>query len=251
MKANLKEKKSFAKKIVILVFLFFIGLTLFLIPRNFFVLESLVKSTTSFINSSINKKFYGNSKLDSNIIESKLSSLKEENKNLKALLDIKTKQENYVAATVTNHISNILFNNIDINKGKNSKLEKGNPVINDKGLVGFIKKTSNNLSEVELITNVNEDNMFSVLIGTKEISGLLSSYDKKSNTFTVTNVMSKDDLLNSNVVLSGFENSNYKGLYIGKVVEDKLDNYGLSKTLKIKSEVDFSNILYVLVVTDN
>ena len=47
------------------------------------------------------------------------------------------------------------YNKITINKGTNSNIEKGQAVINEKGLIGIINKVSNNSSEVNLITNPN------------------------------------------------------------------------------------------------
>ena len=143
------------------------------------------------------------------------------------------------------------FNTIDIYKGIKSGIKKDNPVISSEGLIGFVSKVSDNVSEVKLITGISEKNMLSVFINTGEgnISGLLNSYDKKTGLFKVINVSSKNNVKNGDIVyLSGYNNELYKGIFLGRVEKVEESTYGLEKNIYIKSNVNFDDILYVIVV---
>ena len=127
------------------------------------------------------------------------------------------------------------------------------PVVTENGLIGFISKSSSLISEVNLITNVSDSNMISILIESSDglISGILSNYDSKNNLFKITDIMQKSNIEKGNrVVLSGYDNDSYKGIYLGKVVKQESDNYGLTKTVWLKSDNNFDDLLYVLVVGD-
>ena len=120
-------------------------------------------------------------------------------------------------------------------------------------MVGFVSKTSKSVSEVKLLTSVSDDNMLSVLIelSGEDISGVLSGYDSKTGLFKVTDIMSKSKInVEDKVVLSGYGNYLYKGIYIGEVVKEEISNHGLSKTVWVSSNVNFDDILFTLVVAD-
>ena len=49
------------------------------------------------------------------------------------------------------------------------------------------------------------------------------------------------------LTLSGYQN-NYKGIYIGYVKKQENSDYGLTKTVWVKSNVNFNDIMYVIKV---
>ena len=137
-----------------------------------------------------------------------------------------------------------------IGVGYDDGISKDLPVINAEGLIGFISKTSKNVSEVKLLTSINENNLRSVLIETNDgvVAGMLSDYSVKNGLFKITDVTSKASVLaGDSVVLSGYDNESYKGIYVGKVVKEESDNYGLSRTIWVESSVNFDDLMYVLV----
>ena len=82
-----------------------------------------------------------------------------------------------------------------------------------------------------------------------ELFGMLSSYDAKKGLFKVTGITNKDSVNNGDTVtLSGYDNNLYKGIYVGRVVKEELSNYGISKTIWVKSGVNFDDILFVGVI---
>lgn len=245
--------KLVLKIIVIAIFVFFITAVLTLIDREYLYMEKELKTISSNINTYFINKIYSNNNLSKEVITSKTKVLEKENNELKKILELKQTKEKYIAVQITNRTSKDYFEKITINKGANAGIEKGYPVIGSNGLVGFISKTANNISEVNLLTNVSENNMISVLIEQDDglVSGILNEYDCKTSLFKITDVTTKTKIKkDAKVILSGYNNESYKGIYVGKVVKEKENNYGLSKTVWIKSDVNFDDILYLLVIKE-
>lgn len=256
MKKNINfQRKIISKNTLIIIisgiFLFFICTSLALFDRSFLKLESTFKQLSGNINDYFIDKMYSKKDFNKNLNSSKIEALEDENNELKGMLSLKEKNDKYVIANVINHTSKIWFDKLEISKGYLDGIKKDAPVINEKGLIGFISKTSKNISEVKLLTNVNENDMISVLINVdgKEISGILKEYDSKRKMFKITDCLSRDIIKQgSKVVLSGYGNEVYKGIYIGEVKDEVVSDYGLSKTLFVSSLVNFDDILFVAVL---
>lgn len=126
--------------------------------------------------------------------------------------------------------------------GKNSKVLEGMAVTNEKGLVGKITHVENETSE---FTTLKELDDIGVVIN--DVYGKLN-YDYKKELFIVTDISNYDKVyINDEVYTSGYGTIKEK-LYIGKVV--KIDNDFISKKIYVKSNVDFNNLNYVLIVGD-
>lgn len=88
-----------------------------------------------------------------------------------------------------------------------------------------------------------------IMNGDEKIAGVLSDYDPLRKMFKVTDVVTKEkNLKDKEVVLSGYSNATYKGIHVGVVFDEQDNNYGLSKTLWVKSSVSFEDLLFVAVV---
>lgn len=245
-----KKKRNVISFIVILIFLFYVCLSLLVSERRYLFLESFFKNISGGINSFFIDNAYSTSNVSKNIINSKIKYLENENNNLKKMLGLKQEKSSYVAAKIVNHTSKTWFDIVDIDVGYDDGISKDLPVINAEGLIGFISKTSKNVSEVKLLTSINENNLRSVLIETNDgvVAGMLSDYSVKHGLFKITDVTSKASVLaGDSVVLSGYDNESYKGIYVGKVVKEESDNYGLSRTIWVESSVNFDDLMYVLV----
>ena len=117
---------------------------------------------------------------------------------------------------------------LTIFKGFKNNVFKGDIVLNNDGLIGFISKISDKYSEIKYIYNsrvpVKINNEYGKIIGSDIDNNLIVS--------EVENVNINDKVYSVN-------NS-----YIGKVI--KIDNNNLNKKLTIKT-IDLSNINYVLI----
>lgn len=120
-----------------------------------------------------------------------------------------------------------------------STLKKGDEVINEDGLIGFIESTSKNLAKVKMITGHKN---LSVKINNSY--GLLGSYNSKNHTFIVSNIRNIDEIKKGDTVeTSGLSNES-AGLYIGKV--DKVIKEVEPKVI-VKNDVNFNNLNYLYV----
>lgn len=247
-----KTKKKIIMLVVILIFLLYFCLTLTLSERRYLYIEKIFKSISSSVNSFFINNAYSNSDFSSNIISSRINYLQKENNNLRKINELKQKNHDYVVAEIVNHTSKTWFNKVTINAGFDNYIKKDLPVINEEGLIGFVSKTGKKISEVKLLTSFNKDNMISVFVETEggSIAGMLSDYDEKKNLFKVSDITNKNEIkVGTSVVLSGYDNEAYKGIYIGKVVKEEPSNYGLSRTIWVESSVNFDDLMFVLVPT--
>ena len=244
-----QNKKNVIRILIIFIFLFFFISVITISNRKYFLIERVAKNISSKINKCIIKNLYSNDISDNNSFFSKIGQLEDENNELKRIVDLKEKNTNYMAEVVVNRGNYNWYKKLDITN--NNKYTKINlPVINSYGLVGFTDKISKNMAEVNLLTNVNNNSLISVIIKTSdnEISGVLREYDYKKKLFKVTDIIDKNEIKDGDeVILSGYQN-NYKGIYIGYVVNQNISDYGLTKTVWVKSKVNFDNIMYVMVV---
>lgn len=255
-KINVKAKnvkKKIITVIVILIFLFFTCLSLALMNRDYFIIEKGFKNLSSMINTYVISNVYSVNNFSNNVLSSKVNYLEKENNELRKSLDLKQTKNDYVIAEVINHTLKNWFDKVEVSKGYNDGIKKDDVVISSEGLIGFVSKVSGKMCEVSLITGTSEDNMLSVIIETKDgnVSGVLRDYDEETGLFMITDVMSKNNILaGDKVVLSGYDNDAYKGIYVGMVVKEEVMNYGLNKTVWVESSVNFDDLLFVAIVKE-
>ena len=157
----------------------------------------------------------------------------------------------YLNATVTSRSVGYWYNTITINKGSYNGSEKDMVVINSKGLIGRVIKTSTFTSDVRLITTSETNNKISVHIsnGDNNLYGLINNYDYSKNLLEVEGISNTKDVdIGDFVYTSGLGGIFPSGILIGSVSEITTDSYDLAKIIKVKPSADFSNINYVSVL---
>ena len=157
----------------------------------------------------------------------------------------------YLNATVTSRSVGYWYNTITINKGSYNGIKKDMVVINSKGLIGKIIKTSTFTSDVRLITTSETNNKISVHIsnGDNNLYGLINNYDYSKNLLEVEGISNTKDVdIGDFVYTSGLGGIFPSGILIGSVSEITTDSYDLAKIIKVKPSADFSNINYVSVL---
>lgn len=182
------------------------------------------------------------------------SEILKENKELKELLELNQtlSEREYINATVINRNIGYWFNEITINKGTKHGITEGMAVINSKGLVGKISKTTNYTSKVKLLTDEHMEDKISVKIEYDDrfVYGLLSNY--KDGEFIITGISNNIEINEgAKVTTSGLTDLFPSGILIGYVSEISIDNFDLAKTLKVKSDIDFDDIYYVTILNRN
>lgn len=274
--------KKIDKKYKIVILLFIIALLLGTInitvkkERNLTIFESAIKDSVLFISDIVFKPInYVKDKIDekkvkdnlyekykdlenrieyTESLEAKLKTYEDEIKKLKDTLELNTILTDYLYlnATIVNRNIGYWYDTITIDKGSKNGVKIGQAVINNSGLIGRVINTSNFNSTIKLLTASNTNNKMSVevLSNDKVYYGLLSGYDKESNTFIVEGISSSSKIkIKDKVVTSGLGNNYPKGLFVGYVDSITTDNYDLGMVVKIKPNVDYNDIEYVTIVT--
>lgn len=269
-----KLKKYYIIIIVVLVCILLFLFSLFIKDRNLNRVEIIIKDSTLSINRIINKpinyidnkiksiqsrnklydkylnlnKKYNKLKLKELEYEESKKEIKELKKILKLNNDLKT---NYINASVIIRDIGYYYNELTIDKGIKDKVKKNMAVINEDGLIGVISKTSNLNSVVKLITTNDTNNKISVKIKVDNdyLYGLMIGYDSKCKYFIVEGIADNKEIPKESIVTTtGLGNDIPSGILIGKVVDIKKDNFDLSRTLLVKSNVNFDNINYVTII---
>ena len=157
----------------------------------------------------------------------------------------------YLNATVVSRNVGFWYNTITIDKGTYNGVEKDMVVINSKGLIGRIIKTSTFTSDVRLITTSDTNNKISVHIsnGDYDLYGLINSYDYNDNYLEVEGISNtKDVRVGDYVYTSGLGGIFPSGILVGTVSEISTDSYDLAKIIKVKPSSDFTDINYVSIL---
>lgn len=248
-----KLGKNVLAFIITTIFLLAISSSLVLINRKYLFIESFFKECNSNVSSYFINKLYSNNNFKNSMTDQRIKHLQYENNILRKSLKFKEDNSTYQMAEVINHTSKYFYNRVDISKGRIDGIKKGNLVVTDKGLIGFISKISKKMSEVKLLTSVNENNMISVVIenGDEKISGVLRKYDPIKKVFEITDIVGKKGSLNNlNVFLANYGDNLYSSVLIGSVISEKSSEYGLSKTVYVKQDINYNDLLFVAVVVD-
>lgn len=211
------HKKNFFYISLIIIYI------LYLTKDNLFALTSNLESLNNFT-SDIKESYY-----------------EKEYQKLSNILKINPSSFNIEYSKVM--LQNIydFYNKITINKGTNSNIEKGQAVINEKGLIGIINKVSNNSSEVNLITNPNT----SISVKVNNSYGILTTKDNK---LIVKNIKTNNEITEGEQVFTSGLTDIPEGILVGTVKSVTKSSLELEYILEITSAIDIYNLNYVGVV---
>ena len=157
----------------------------------------------------------------------------------------------YLNGTVISRNVGYWFNTITIDKGSYSGVEKDMVVINAKGLIGKVIRTTTFTSDVRLITTSDTNNKISVSVsnGGDNLYGLINSFDYGNNYLEVEGISNtKNVSIGNKVYTSGLGGIFPSGILIGEVSDITTDSYDLAKLIKVRPSVDFNDINYVSVL---
>lgn len=173
-----------------------------------------------------------------------LNSLKENNNLKNTLIDYEI-----IDSYVINRNVGYWYDTLTIDKGSLDGIKKDMAVINSKGLIGKITKTTNTTSTVKLLTGLNENNRISVKIKVDDtyLYGLLSNY--KDNYFILEGISDNREIKEDSIITTtGLDNLFPSGIEIGYFKKSITDDFELSRTIYVKPLVNFDNIDYVMVL---
>jgi len=157
----------------------------------------------------------------------------------------------YLNATVISRNVGYWYNTITINKGTYNGVTTDMVVINAKGLIGRVIKTTTFTSDVRLLTTSDTNNKISVMIsdGNTHIYGLINKYDYNKKILEVEGVSNTLAVnVGDKVYTSGMGGVFPSGILIGTVTEITTDEYDLSKIINVEPSADFQDINFVSIL---
>lgn len=276
-----RNKKNIPKRVVLIIVVVLIILLLVIFritlkeDRKLNKVESLLKDGFTYTEkiiitpfNFIKEKITSYNKLkdvekDNDILETsidRIDSIEAENielrRQLNALkeeldIDYALADYEYLNATVISRNIGYWHNKITIDKGTYNGVEKDMVVINSKGLIGKVIKSSTFTSDIRLITTSDTNNKISVHIsnGSNNLYGLINSYDYNNNVLELEGISNTKDVnIGDLVYTSGLGGIFPSGILIGKVTEITTDSYDLAKIIKVSPSVDFTDINYVSIL---
>lgn len=276
-----RNKKNISKRVVLIIVVVLIILLLVIFritlkeDRKLNKVESLLKDGFTYTEkiiitpfNFIKEKITSYNKLkdvekDNDILETsidRIDSIEAENIELRRQLDALKEELNidyaladyeYLNATVISRNIGYWHNKITIDKGTYNGVEKDMVVINSKGLIGKVIKSSTFTSDIRLITTSDTNNKISVHIsnGSNNLYGLINSYDYNNNVLELEGISNTKDVnIGDLVYTSGLGGIFPSGILIGKVTEITTDSYDLAKIIKVSPSVDFTDINYVSIL---
>jgi len=180
--------------------------------------------------------------LDSRITEIKETYYEKEYKNIMRSLDLMSSQNfDYTYSKVLYRDIYDYFNEFTILKGKENKIKNNSAVVNEKGLIGVIKKVDKNSSVVTLITN--KDSQISI-----EVNNSFGILKYENNNLVIKSINNYEDIeIGDKVMTSGIANLP-KGINIGTVSKVINNSLGIEKTIVVIPAVDFEEINYVAII---
>ncbi|AEJ30837.1 MULTISPECIES: rod shape-determining protein MreC [Leuconostoc] len=183
----------------------------------------------------------------------RLQTVEEENASLKKQLKLEATLTDYktVSAVTISRSPSTWQSQLVINKGLNSGLKKGMPVLAGAGIIGRISEVNTTNSKVALISDTSEDaNRFAITIKGENgnVNGIVTNFNREKNQLIMGQVTSDNKIKSGDLVeTSGLGGVIPSGLYVGKVASVSKDDYGLSKRINIEPAADLGNITTVVV----
>ena len=182
-----------------------------------------------------------------------VSDLKEENAQLREMLDMKNSIKNDVklSADVIARTPASWSNELTVNVGSENKVASTMLVVGNGGLIGSVDQVNEHSSRISLLTNKKNSENISVRIqsGSKTIYGIIVGYSEKKSAFIVSQLNTSDEIKEgSKVVTSGLGSYPVANISVGKVSSVASSSDYLTKEVYIKPSADFSDIRVVTLV---
>lgn len=143
---------------------------------------------------------------------------------------------NYSYNMVTSYVlTNNMYNSktLIINSGKNKKIKINDVVINDKGIIGLVKKVNKNTS---IISSLNNEK---IMVKVNNEYGVLY-YD---NSFYIDGI-DINSINNNDPIYTSPVGNIPSDIYVGRIIKNNNSYY-------VFNEVDYNNINYVKIIRGN
>ncbi|MBS7345174.1 MAG: rod shape-determining protein MreC [Caryophanon sp.] len=185
------------------------------------------------------------------VLDAKLKEVQSENEKLRAVVEKTEGLSDYesIQATVIARNPDQWEEKIILDKGSTHGVEVNMAVQTATGLVGKVVLVTPFTSEVELLfTNNPNYRVSSMILGEKEVYGLIEGYDVDRGELIMKRIDSSATIKEGEqVVSSGLGGIFPKGILIGEVKEVTTDDFGLTKMAYIQPAANFSLLDHVII----
>lgn len=182
----------------------------------------------------------------------RLKEAEAQNEDLRRKLEFAETYPQYVlrAAEVRGQVIGSEPNNfmaaLIIDLGKRDGIQKGMPVVTERGLVGHIQKVGANWSKVLLV--IDPSSSVAALSQSSRAPGLVSG--RLAQDLAMTYIPQNETVSIGDVVLTSGIGGNYpKGLVIGQITEIKQRDIDTYQNATVRPSVNFDRLETVLVIT--
>lgn len=193
----------------------------------------------------INKMFLKNNQTTNQeikVLKTENNDLKNNINELNAIVNLNKYDFDYeVSSIIVRNIYQI-YETITVEKGNNYGIKKGDPVLNEFGLVGVVKKVNKKTSEVLLITSTKTD----ISIKVSNSFGFLSGYE--NNYLIGSQISNYDDINIGDLVYTSGLGTLPKDLYVGKVKEINLGDYNIEQEIYIEMDNKIEDLKYLIIL---
>ena len=176
----------------------------------------------------------------------RLEELERENRRLRELLNFKQDIASpMLPAEIIASSPTPWMDTVVVDKGARDGVQQGMPVVSEKGIVGYVLKTTRYVSTIMFVTHYN-CRVDAIVQRTRShgvVGGLLEGRCRLFNVLRTEDI-EKGDL----VVTSGFGNRFPRGLLIGVISKVKKKQFGLFQEAEIVPSVDFSRLEEVFIL---
>ncbi len=178
--------------------------------------------------------------------------VKQENARLWRYYDLKRDYPQYelLPATVVRRDPSDDFYSFTVNQGYADGVSEGDPVVTEKGLVGWVYGVDASTSRVKTI--LSPDTKVGAIDSVSRDSGIVTGnvYLADKGLTTMTKISAQNTMKQGDIVIStGISGLYPPSLIIGEVVETKFDEYDTSKYAVIKPFEDIKTVIDVVVIT--
>lgn len=265
---DLISSKSF-KKLICVLLVIAVAVTITAVSGKS-VVSSLLSSLTlglqevsAAVSEEANKKSYDELLEENKALQNEINELrtqlvdyydvKQENARLWRYYDLKREYPQYelLPATVVRRDPNDDFYAFTINQGRSDGVNIGDPVVTEKGLVGWVSAVDASTSRVKTILSPDAKvgAIDSVSRDSGIVTGSVTLADKNLTTMTkisALNTMKQGDI----IITTGITGIYPPSIIVGEVTEIRFDEYDTSKYAVIKPYEDITSVLDVVVITD-
>lgn len=222
-----------------------------------------IQEVSAAVSKEANKKSYNellqeNQELNDEIAQLRTQlvdyyEIKQENARLWRYYDLKKDYPQYelLPATVVRRDPSDDFYSFTLNKGSLDGVASGDPVVTEKGLVGWVSAVDASTCRVNTILSP------SAKVGAIDsasrdsgiVSGNVAFADR--NLTTMTKISSQNTMKTGDIVITtGISGLYPSALIIGEVAEIKFDEYDTSMYAVIKPYEDITTVIDVVIITD-